>query len=131
VDVGDQKDVDILDQQEARTEVSRESQSTFVWWEAGQLFVNPVPTEALATLVQLSLKPSLTSDSVPDWLAEDHAQTLRLGAEGTLKAMAQVDWSDPAGAQVATAKFLSACSAAALIKTKGRAAKRHRQATFY
>lgn len=131
VDVGDEKDVEILDQQEARTELSRGSQSTFVWLEGAQFCVNPPPVGAVPVLVELSLKPSLTSTEVPDWIAEDHVETLRQGAKGTLKAMTGVDWSDPQGGELATAKFQSACNTAALIKTKGRAAKRRRQATFY
>ena len=131
VDVGDERDVDILDQQEAKSEQGAGSQSTFVWLEGAQLFVNPTPTEALAVVVQLSLKPSLTSESVPDWLAEDHAETLRLGAKASLKSMADVDWADPVGADRAAALFNSACNGAALRKTKGRAAKRRRAATFY
>lgn len=131
VDVGDEVDVRILDQQEAKAEQGRQSQSTFVWLVGNQLFVNPTPTEVLAVVVQCSLKPALTATAVPDWIAEDHAETLRLGAKGTLMAMPKVDWSDPVDASAATGQFLSACNTAALIKTKGRAANRHRSATFY
>jgi hypothetical protein len=131
VDVGDERDVDILDQQEAKTEQGLGSQSTFVWLEGATLFVNPTPTQALPVVVQLSLKPSLTSESVPDWLAEDHASTLRQGAKATLLAMPKVDWSDPGLAEIAESKFRSACNGAALSQTKGRAAKRRRAATFF
>lgn len=131
VDIGDEKDVEILDQQEAQSELGRGSQSTFVWMEGAQLRVNPTPSQVMPVTVQLSLKPTITSDAIPDWIAEDHAETLRLGAKGTLLSMLKVDWSDPLAGQVATQDFNGRCSTAARKKTKGRAATRRRAATFY
>jgi hypothetical protein len=131
VNVGDEKGVEILDLEEAKAELDCGRQRTFAWWDAGQLHIGPTPTRVLPVSVQLSLKPSLSADGVPDWLAEDHAETIREGAKATLFAMPRKDWTDLAAANIAAGESASDTNAAAINKTKGRARTRSRRTTFY
>ncbi|WAC72073.1 hypothetical protein OU995_21250 [Roseateles sp. SL47] len=130
-DVGDDRKVDLLDVEDARSAQSTGRQRPYVWFHAGQFFIGPVPTRAVPVTLQLSLKPSTAAEGLPDWIAEDHAETLREGAKQTLFAMAKKDWTDLTAAQVAAERFGAACNAAAFNKTKGQAKIRRRRPTMY
>lgn len=131
VNVGDEKGVDILDLEDAKAAIDCGRQRTFAWWDAGQLRIGPTPARVMPVSVQLSLKPSLGAEGVPDWLAEDHADTIREGAKATLFAMPRKDWTDLTAAQIASGESSSDINAAAINKSKGRARTRSRRSTFY
>lgn len=131
VSVGDERDVSLLDLEEARAAMACGRQSSFAWIDAGQLHIGPTPARAVPVSVQLSLKPSQAADGIPDWMAEDHMETLHAGAKASLFGMPRKDWTNEAEAAEQEARFLSACNAAAINKTKGRARIKRRTATFY
>lgn len=131
VNVGDERDVDILELEDAKAEVDRGRQSSFAWLEAGQLHIGPTPARAVPVSVQLSLKPTATAEGLPDWIVEDHLETLVEGAKASLLALPGKDWTNPGAAATSEAVFSSALNGAAINKTKGRARTRGRRSTFY
>jgi len=131
VSIGDEKGVDILDAEDAKDALECGRQRTFAWFDQGKLHIGPTPMRSLPVTVQVSLKPSLVAEGIPDWMAEDHAMSLREGAKETLFAMPRKDWTDLGAAGVAAGRAASSTSAAAINKTKGRARARSRRSTFY
>lgn len=131
VDIGDQIDVLLLDQDQADQLVASKDSGFFAWLEGDRLRINPAPVVAVPIVVQLSLKPTLASGTIPDWIGETYAETLQAGAKATLRDMADVDWKSPVDAELQRAIFKDGCSTAARQKTKGRASTRRRPATLY
>jgi len=131
VNVGDEKGVDIFEPETAKAALDCGRQRPFAWLDQGQLRIGPTPNRVMSVSVQLSLKPSLNADEIPDWIAEEHAEKLRAGARERLFAMPRKDWTDLTASQLAAGEFSSGAGAAAINKTKGRARARSRRSTFY
>jgi len=131
VDVGDQLDMLLLDESAASNEVAHGSQSAFAWLAGDKLNVNPKPTAIVPVVVELSLKPSASGLTLPDWIGEDWRIALARGARGTLFEMKGSDWFDPAMADFNTGKFNGQVTTAAITKSKGRATARRRLTTLF
>ncbi len=126
VDVGDEADIDLLDEVSARANVAAGCSDRFAWLSGNSLLLNPVPDDVQAVQVHLSLKPAKTATGWPDDLGEDHAEALTYGALSTLFDMPRADWASGNDAIKNSARFEAKVARAARNRTKGRATARGR-----
>lgn len=97
------------------------------------LNVQPTPDTSIAQLVPyLSLKPSQTATTLPDFLRDQYADAVAAGALARLLAMPKTAWRDVGDASAQQAKFLSDCGAASVRASRGNARSQTRsRGCFY
>lgn len=62
--------------------------------DSDNLLVYPLPAESTALLVRAAYKPSRAATTVPDFLFDDHYETIQAGALARLLLMPKRDWTD-------------------------------------
>lgn len=88
--------------------------------DQNQIRIVRIPTEAIANGLELTvaLKPARISEDCPDWILEDHAETIAHGALARLFSMRGVPWSDPQMAGAHESRFNTAIGQEALASLK-------------
>lgn len=86
------------------------------------LNVQPIPDVSDAQLVPyLSLKPTQSAATLPDFLVNQYADAIAAGALSRLLNMPKTAWRDVAGAVAAANKFNSDCGGASVRASRGSA----------
>lgn len=86
----------------------------------------PAPALAASIVATVSLKPSMTSATLPDALFAHYAQDIASGALATLLSLPKTEWTDMGAAAIRAAEFNAQKSAAARIVERGFAKSRRR-----
>lgn len=84
------------------------------------LYKTPTATQATALDLLVTLKPSLKTLEIPDWLGEKYYEVFSAGAKARLMALAGTTWENPKGAAMYASLFDGDSFKAASIKALGR-----------